>query len=316
MWSMRGEAGVGAASAPPSSVTKSASKRRARRRGRDEVDEGAAGRDDRRQLQLVRRRAGCRSAPRAARVARVDRAQRVVGRAGRSRRPTAPCSSKRARANESGSRVHDQLDARPAGTASTCLRAMAAGAAEAELLEQRAERARGRVVDARTRGTRSRSSVGARRRIERARCVGAACAPRSPSVRRRRVSRRARLALEVEQRAHRVDGGAPVRRLAEHVVEDLERQRPGVAGAQHLLEEVSTSRTGPGPGSCGSAAPTAARPSPGAARRPSAGRRSCSPGIAAMPAGSSLQRQGVEAVEDQAEVRMVGALRRCSQAWP
>jgi hypothetical protein len=44
------------------------------------------------------------------------------------------------------------------------------------------------------------------------------------------------LALEQEQRAHRVRRGAPVRRLPKDVVEDLERQRPGVAGAQHQRE--------------------------------------------------------------------------------
>ena len=118
----------------------------------------------------------------------------------------------------------------------------------------------------------------------------------------------AHLPFEIEQRAHRVDGGAAVRRLAEQIVEDFERHRAGVARQQHLLEESSRGRTGPARESCGSAAPTAARPSRAAARRPAAGRRSSRPECSRCRTGSSLQRQRVEAVEDQAEMRMVGAL--------
>ena len=59
---------------------------------------------------------------------------------------------------------------------------------------------------------------------------------------RQRIARRlqplAHLAFEPEQRAHRVHRDAAVRRLAKDIVEDFQRQRAGVSGAHHLLEEA------------------------------------------------------------------------------
>ena len=56
---------------------------------------------------------------------------------------------------------------------------------------------------------------------------------------REAVERRGRRqpVLEHEQRAHRVDRGAARIGLAEDVVEDLERQRAGVAGGEHAVDE-------------------------------------------------------------------------------
>ena len=46
------------------------------------------------------------------------------------------------------------------------------------------------------------------------------------------------LLLQPDQRTHRVDGGAFDVGLAEDVVEDLERHRPGVAGPDHVTHEL------------------------------------------------------------------------------
>ena len=75
-----------------------------------------------------------------------------------------------------------------------------------------------------------------------------------------------------QQRPVRVDRGALRVGLPEHVVEDLERQRPGVAGGQHVPEEAPAGRTCPGRGTAGGAGSTAARPCPSTARRRAAGR--------------------------------------------
>ena len=110
--------------------------------------------------------------------------------------------------------------------------------------------------------------------------------------------------LEREQRAHRVDRGARRVGLPVHVVEDLERQRPVVAGASTSPTKPARSNE-PRPGKAGGGGSTPARPCSVAGRRPAAGGRS-SPGDAAMPPGRH-RGQHVERVQAQAERRMAGA---------
>ena len=116
-------------------------------------------------------------------------------------------------------------------------------------------------------------------------------APAPPPARRTR-SRAARpaggqLVLEQQQRAHRVDRHPPRVGLAEDVVEHLERERPVVAGREHVRRGSPRGRSRPGPGSSGSGGSTGARPSPAPARRRAGGRRSSRPGCRGSRAGSA-----------------------------
>ena len=147
-WSMRDEAGVGDARRRRAArATKSAAARPVgAERGRHEVDQHAAGREDAPAGAVRRRRAGCRSAPRA------SRSRASTARAASSEtRPIA--QTRRALLVEARARdrprlgVDDEQDLALAKQRHA-LGAMAADAAEAELREQRAERRRARVVDA------------------------------------------------------------------------------------------------------------------------------------------------------------------------
>ena len=114
---------------------------------------------------------------------------------------------------------------------------MHAGAPEAEALEERTECTSGGVVH----GKLEEGESGQRRRGRRVEerdasgegCRGICCAPGSPGE-----QPLPHLALEIKQRAHRVDRSAAIWSLAKDVVEDLERQRAGIARTQHLLEKI------------------------------------------------------------------------------
>ncbi len=112
------------------------------------------------------------------------------------------------------------------------------------------------------------------------------------------------LRFEEEQRLHRIDRGAPVGRFAEHVVEDLQRQRTAVTCEQHVLEEgrqVELALAGKA-----SIVPAPLQNVHGEPGRigeleeedPLAGNIRDSRGIVA-------ERENVEAVEDEPEVRVV-----------
>ena len=261
--------------------------------------------------QLVRRRAGCRGAPTAA-----HRAARGAQPGRPSPRPIAqtdgPCSSKRARASEPGSRVDDELDRRPAGTASTCLACDAARRARS-----RAARAARRAP---ARRHRRRANSMKAKPVERGAAGGSNSAMRSsaraaargrrlaaPSHAPARAARAPRLSRKSSERI----ASTAVRRFGvsrNMVVEDLERERAGIAGAAAPARRSSSRSNWPWPGKlrwCRAHCSTSIASSGASAI---CRKKIRSPGIAAMPRGSSLQRQRVEAVEDQAEVRMVGAL--------
>ena len=259
MWSMRPS---GASTAGPGCVAAEVESAfeypvRAERRI-DEIDHAAVRRRDRGQRRLLQAHRAVESC-RLQRRGALERAQRIVGGEADRADRRAVFDQMRAR-KRMRIGVEDQVDA-ALPVQREVLGAMLSGAPEAELL------AAPRRAPART---------PRRRRIRETRCREAASPPagrttrsarapaRSPSPSRRPLRRgleaRAHLAFEIEQRAHRILGRAPVRRLAEDVVEDLERQRPGVAGAAAPGRRSSRGRTGPGRGSCGSAAPIAARP--------------------------------------------------------
>ena len=132
--------------------------------------------------------------------------------------------------------------------------------------------------------------------------------PRGFAVRLRgRLEARAHLAFEIKEGAHRVLGRAPVRRFAKDVVEDLERQRSGVAGHERLGEEILEVELAlPGE------APEVPRPLQHVhdqQRRIGQLHEEQLVARNARDAGRIVaQRQRVKAVEDQAEVRMIGAL--------
>ena len=115
----------------------------------------------------------------------------------------------------------------------------------------------------------------------------------------------AHLAFQIEQRAHGVHRRAAVGRFSEQVVEDLQRQRPGVAGAQHLLEEADHVEI-----ALAREHPVVAGPLQhvqrherriGHLHEENAVARNASDGRRVV-----AQREGVEAVQDQAQVRVVG----------
>ena len=183
--------------------------------------------------------AGRRSSPAPSGLSkRADsRRSRARPRAARRRENTptalthAPCSTKRSRASEPGSALTTSWIS-PWRKSVTCFercwpmrRSRAASSSAAE---------RGRAASSTPNSMKAKppSVVG----------VGGSASSTRAMTRRAVASPSlepaARLALEPEQRAHRVDRGAPVRRLAKDVVEDLERERSGVARAQHLLEEA------------------------------------------------------------------------------
>src|SRR5215470_15478755 len=82
--------------------------------------------------------------------------------------------------------------------------------------------------------------LGPRRRIEKLDSLEhlRALAGALGSGRRFALEACARLAFEEEQRLHRIYRRASIGRLAKQIVEDLERQRPAVAGDEHMLEKV------------------------------------------------------------------------------
>ena len=114
-------------------------------------------------------------------------------------------------------------------------------------------------------------------------------------------------ASQIEDRLHRVDRGAPVGRLAEHVVEDLERKRSGVPRDQHLLQEARQVEL---------ALPRKAAVVPAPLQHVHReARRVRHLQEEDLLAGNGrdafrivAQRQDVEAVDDDAEVRMIGGL--------
>ena len=231
----------------------------------------------------------------------VVRAQR------RARTPHGPCSAKRCARVGAGLGVDDEAGCRPcrysvdrASSDGGPTRAKPSCAQQRRRAPRRPRRRRANSMNDEAARARRRRRIGELDAVDRARAP-----PASPP---RRASRSRTSLSSQQQRAHRVDRGAPVRRLAEHVVEDLERQRAAVARAQHLLEEADDVELALAREVAVVARPLQRRPSPAAARRPSARRRSARPGSSAIAAGSSPQRQRVEAVEDEAEVRMVRAL--------
>jgi len=178
-----------------------------------------------------------------------------------------------------------------------------AGAPEAEALEERTECTSGGVVH----GKLEEGESGQRRRGRRVEerdasgegCRGICCAPGSPGE-----QPLPHLALEIKQRAHRVDRSAAIWSLAKDVVEDLERQRAGIARTQHLLEKIRDVELA-------LAGKVAVVPRPlqhvhrqqrrvGHLQEEDALARDRRDAGRIVP-----QRQGVKAVEDEAEMRMV-----------
>ena len=192
----------------------------------------------------LRRRAGCRSAPRAARWRALTARAASSETRPRAQTRRALLGEALAARREPGCGVDDQVDValpvqrRP-------LRAMAADADEAEP-RRAARRALARPPRRRANSMKAKPpSVGG--------CGGsneldaARTRRRAPRARPRRQPA-AHLALEVEQRAHRVDRGAPVRRLAEDVVEDLERQRAACSPRAAPARRRSSTSNWPWPG--------------------------------------------------------------------
>ena len=185
---------------------------------------------------------------------------------------------------------------------------MLAGIAEAQLAQQHAERAHRRLVD----GELEEGKAGQRRRcrrVEQRDAVEHALAGlrRFAAAGGIRLQPVAHLAFEVEQRAHRVQRGTPVRRFAEQVVEHLERHRARVARAQRELEErleieLALPRE----------VAVVARPLQDVHDEQRRVGELQEEDLVARdlrnPGGVVLERQRVEAVEDHTEVRVVGAL--------
>ena len=92
--------------------------------------------------------------------------------------------------------------------------------------------------------------------------------------------------LQRQQRPQRVDRGPARVGLPEHVVEHLERERPGVAGGQHVIQERRQVQGALARGTADGGGSTAARPCPSAGRRPAAG-RTASPGMSRPLPGRS-----------------------------
>ena len=101
-----------------------------------------------------------------------------------------------------------------------------------------------------------------------------------PAPPRGRGLARARAATAVPSTAVRHGVG-----LAEDVVEDLERERPGVAGGEHRGEEAPAGRSRPGRGRAGGGGSTAARPSTARGASASWRKKIFSPGMSAIPSG-------------------------------
>ena len=170
-------------------------------------------------------------------MARFDRADRVVGgKAYRGNRRAVLVevdACKRVRI-----RVQDQIDA-SLPVQADALAVMFSGSAEPQPQEQCAKSRSRHVVDAELEKRDAEEVRGGRRleqleplerpRARRRGSAGLLCCGTEPGP---------HLGFEVQQRAHRVLGRPPVRRLPEDVVEDLERHGPGVAGEQNLREEI------------------------------------------------------------------------------
>ena len=114
--------------------------------------------------------------------------------------------------------------------------------------------------------------------------------------------------LGQNQRAQPVARDHAGGRCAEIVVEHLQRQRPRVAAGQYRRARSRRPADRPGRGSCGNAGSRTARPWTAAARRPAARRRCARRAISASAGGIVVQREGMEAVHDQAQRRMSGLL--------
>ena len=204
----------------------------------------------------------------------VGRAQRVGGRQRRWRRRTAPCVVEARARVGAGLGVDDELDVALPVTASRAFVRCRPARAKPSCTSSAPSARRGVVVDA---------ELEEGEAVER-RCAAGGSNSSTPFARRAAspaspcAQPAAHLALEESSERIASTRGAPVRRLAEHVVEDLERERAGVARAQHLLEEAVEVELALAGEVAVSGAPTAARPSPAAARRPSARRRSARPG--------------------------------------
>ena len=198
-------------------------------RARHEMDQHAARRAHRRQAQLAAAERAV-EARREERGGARDRARGVVGEEAQGAHARPLLGEALARVG-AGLGVDDEMDAGLAGNSVACFERWRPTRAKPSWLSMRAERSAAASSTPNSMKAKPPSVV--------------ACGGSASSTRRERGARlglgarqpAARLALEVEQRAHRVDRGAPVRRLAEHVVEDLERERAAVARAQHLLEE-------------------------------------------------------------------------------
>jgi hypothetical protein len=115
----------------------------------------------------------------------------------------------------------------------------------------------------------------------------------------------ARLRFQIEERLHRVDGRAAIRRFAENVVEDFERQRSRVAGDQNIFEEACEIEL-----ALAGKAPVMAAPLQHVHREPRRVRhlekKYLVAGNLRNRGGIVAERQNMEAVDDHAQVRMVG----------
>ena len=124
-------------------------------------------------------------------------------------------------------------------------------------------------------------------------------------TRRGRREPRSRFLLEKEERAHTVQRGSSIRRLAKHIVEDFEPKRAAVSGDQHLLEKVCEIELTLSGEAAVMAAPLqhvhreSRRIGELQEKDPLAGNVGDAGGLVA-------EREDVEAVEHQAEVRVIG----------
>ena len=118
---------------------------------------------------------------------------------------------------------------------------------------------------------------------------------------------RSNLPLDVEQRPHRIGRGSPVRNLPEQIIENLQRKRSRITGEQDLFEEVldiELALTGK--------VAVVTRPLQHIHDQERRVGELHEENLLSWNLGDTsrivAQRQGVKAVDDQPEMRMVGAL--------
>src|SRR5439155_14198897 len=115
------------------------------------------------------------------------------------------------------------------------------------------------------------------------------------------------LPLQIKQRSHRIDGRPAARRFAKQVIENFERERAGIARHQDLLEEVLEVEL---------ALPRKTAVVPGPLQHVHRQQRRVGElqeenlvaGYLRNAGRVVAQRKRMEAVEDQAQMRMIGAL--------